>query len=42
MVWQGVTAMPYSMLAVGAVASKDMEAYGIYRGNPAVKVKERG
>lgn len=40
-VCQGVTAKPYSMLAVGSVASHDMEAYGIYRGNPAVKVKER-
>lgn len=40
-VCQGVTAHPYSMLAVGSVASHDMEAYGIYRGNPAVKVKDR-
>lgn len=40
-VCQGVTAHPYSVLCVGSVASKDMEAYGIYRGNPAVKVKER-
>ena len=40
-VCQGVTAKPYSMLAVGSVASHDLDAYGLYRGNPAVKVKER-
>lgn len=38
---QGVTMKPYSMLCVGSVASKDLDAYGIYRGNPAVKIKER-
>jgi acetyltransferase-like isoleucine patch superfamily enzyme len=29
------------VLSVASVANKDMEAYGIYLGNPAVKVKER-
>lgn len=37
----GVTAHTHSILTVGSVATKDMEAYGIYQGNPAVKVKER-
>ena len=37
----GVTCKSHSVLAVQSVASSDMEAYGIYRGNPAVKVKER-
>ncbi|MDY3847439.1 MAG: WcaF family extracellular polysaccharide biosynthesis acetyltransferase [Prevotella sp.] len=37
----GVTCHEHSVLAVNSVASKDMEAYGIYRGNPAVKVGER-
>lgn len=37
----GVTMGPYSILSVGSVASKDLDAYGIYRGNPCVKIKER-
>ena len=37
----GVTMKPYSILSVGSVASKDLDAYGIYRGNPAEKVRER-
>jgi len=37
----GVTCSSHSVLAAGSVASTDMEPYGIYRGNPAVKVKER-
>ena len=40
-VCQGVTAYPYSMLCVNSVATHDLEAYGIYQGNPAVKIKER-
>lgn len=31
----------HSILSVGSVATKDLEAYGIYQGNPALKVKER-
>lgn len=38
----GVTCKSHSVLSVGSVASKDLEAYSIYRGNPAVKVRERG
>lgn len=37
----GVTCASHAVLSVGSVASKDLEAFGIYRGNPAVKIKER-
>lgn len=37
----GVTCRSHAVLTVGSVAAKDMDTYGIYRGNPAVKVKER-
>lgn len=37
----GVTAQSHSILSVSSVISKDMEAYGIYKGNPAIKVKTR-
>ena len=37
----GVTLGSHSILSVGSVATKDLEAYGIYQGIPAVKVRER-
>ena len=37
----GVTCHSHSILTAGSVATKNMDAYGIYQGNPAVKVKER-
>lgn len=37
----GVTVKDHAVLAVGSVASHDMEPGAIYRGNPAVKVGER-
>lgn len=37
----GVTAHSHSMLTAGSIATKDMEAYGIYQGNPAVKIRLR-
>jgi putative colanic acid biosynthesis acetyltransferase WcaF len=37
----GVTLNSHSILAVGSVANKDLEAYSIYQGNPAVKVRDR-
>ncbi|MGV8879831.1 MAG: WcaF family extracellular polysaccharide biosynthesis acetyltransferase [Sphingobacteriaceae bacterium] len=40
-VCQGVRAGSHAVLAVGSVANKDLEAYGIYQGNPAVKIRER-
>lgn len=37
----GVVASSHSMLTAGSVATQNMEAYGIYQGNPAVKIKSR-
>jgi len=38
----GITAQTHSMLTAGSVATRDMDAYGIYQGNPAKKIKIRG
>ena len=40
-VTQGVTCYSHSVLSVGSVASKNLEAYTINRGNPAEKIKSR-
>ena len=37
----GVTVHSHAMLTAGSVATRDMEKYGIYQGNPAVLVKYR-
>jgi putative colanic acid biosynthesis acetyltransferase WcaF len=37
----GVTAHSHAVLTSGSVATKDLEAYGVYQGNPAVKIRER-
>jgi len=37
----GVIMHSHSLLTVGSIATKSLEAYGIYSGNPATKVKER-
>lgn len=37
----GVTCNDHSILSVGSVATKDLESYSIYMGNPASKVRER-
>ena len=37
----GVIAASHSVLTVGAVATKNLDAYAIYQGNPAVKIKDR-
>jgi len=37
----GVTIGSHSVVAAGAVITKDTEPYMIYSGNPAVKIKER-
>ena len=37
----GVTCHEHSVLSVGSIAKCDLEARGIYQGNPAQKVKER-
>lgn len=37
----GVVASSHAMLTTGSVANKNLEAYFIYQGNPAVKIRER-
>lgn len=37
----GVVCKTHSILTVGSIATKQLEPYGIYQGNPAIKVKER-
>ncbi len=37
----GVTLKTHSILTVGSIATKDLDAYGIYQGNPATKKRER-
>lgn len=38
---QGITAGSHAVLTSGSVATKNLEAYGIYQGNPAVRVRTR-
>jgi len=40
-VTQGVTIGSHAVLTAGSIASSDLIARSIYRGNPAVKIKER-
>lgn len=40
-VCKGVTIHSQAVLTVNSVASKDLDTGGIYRGNPAVKIRER-
>ena len=37
----GVTIASHSILSLGTVITKDTEPYGIYQGNPGVKVRDR-
>ncbi len=37
----GVTCRSHAVLAVGSVATKELAAYSIYQGNPAIKIKDR-
>lgn len=37
----GVTLSEHAVLAVASVATKNMEAFGVYQGNPAAWVKKR-
>lgn len=37
----GVKVKSHAILTVGSIATKDMEAYSIYQGNPAQKVRMR-
>lgn len=37
----GITAGSHSVLTAGSVATKNLEPYSVYQGNPAVKIRER-
>jgi len=37
----GVTLHSHAILTMGSIANKNLDAYGIYQGNPAIKIKER-
>ena len=37
----GIIAGSHSILTVGSIATKDLEGYSIYQGNPARKIKDR-
>lgn len=37
----GVTCKSHSVLSAGSVAVTDLDAYSIYQGNPAIKIRER-
>ena len=41
LVGPGITAFSHSVLTAGSIATKNLEAYGIYQGNPAVLAKTR-
>ena len=37
----GVTCKSHSILSVGSIATKSLESYSIYQGNPAIKIRDR-
>ena len=37
----GVTLHSHAILGVNSVANKDLDAYTIYQGNPAIKIRTR-
>jgi putative colanic acid biosynthesis acetyltransferase WcaF len=37
----GVVAASHAVLTTGSVANKNLDAYGIYQGNPAIKIRSR-
>jgi|SRR6185503_9462088 len=37
----GVKAASHSVLTTGSIATKNMDSYSIYQGNPAVKIRDR-
>ena len=41
LVGPGLTAFSHSVLTAGSIATKNLEAYGIYQGNPAIFIKSR-
>ncbi len=40
-VCSGVVAHSHSILTVGSVATKSLDEYGIYQGNPSLKIRDR-
>jgi len=38
---QGITVASHAMLTAGSVATKNLDAYTIYQGNPAIKIRSR-
>ncbi len=38
---QGITLGSHAVLTAGSIATKNLEAYSIYQGNPAVKIRDR-
>ena len=38
---QGITVATHAALTTGSIATKNLDAYSIYQGNPAVKVRDR-
>lgn len=37
----GVTVHSHAVLSAGSVATKDLDSYTIYQGNPAIKIRDR-
>ncbi len=37
----GITCEAHSILTVGSIATKDLESFSVYKGNPAKKIKDR-
>jgi len=37
----GVVCKSHSVITAGSIISRDTEAFGIYKGNPAIKIKDR-
>jgi putative colanic acid biosynthesis acetyltransferase WcaF len=38
---QGITVGSHAVLTTGSIATKNLEPYSIYQGNPAVKIRDR-
>jgi putative colanic acid biosynthesis acetyltransferase WcaF len=38
---QGITVATHAVLTTGSIATRHLEAYSIYQGNPAVKIRSR-
>lgn len=38
---QGITVGSHAVLTAGSVATKNLQAYSIYQGNPAIKIRDR-